>query len=320
MTGDNAAAARKKIIYIVSPRYSGSTLLCYLLTTDPAVSTIGERKKFFNKTIRVERGGAPSARVTSDTCSCGQPFVSCPYWLAVLARLRPHLRPADGDRDFTQFQLSGDKRANQVMQRIHGAAMRVGLAGVLPWRRRVERLCTLNRALIDTILELDGNRVFVDSSKMVRHLQYLREVPDYDIHVVNLIRDPRAQVASAMKRNPWNAARAARELAREARINESVLKALKLPVTDVSYEALCADPMGTVARIFADAGVDVAPSPHFRARERHVMGNVGTRFERSNEVRERVTWPDELAAADVQAIEAIAAPVLARSRELTATR
>ena len=60
------------------------------------------------------------------------------------------------------------------------------------------------------MLDLEDKKVFVDSSKIIDQAWYLSEIEAFDFYVVWLVRDPRAQVSSALKYNAWDVAEATR--------------------------------------------------------------------------------------------------------------
>lgn len=71
---------KNKLIYIVSSRYSGTTLLSAILGAHPDISTIAERKKFYVKSLR------PSGKGRLDY-SCGKLYSECEYWNSLSASL-----------------------------------------------------------------------------------------------------------------------------------------------------------------------------------------------------------------------------------------
>lgn len=68
--------SKLKVVYILSPGHSGSTLLGLLLGAHPAVATVGELKF------------APPGYRDGQTCSCGVRMEQCDFWQAVSERLR----------------------------------------------------------------------------------------------------------------------------------------------------------------------------------------------------------------------------------------
>jgi hypothetical protein len=72
------------------------------------------------------------------------------------------------------------------------------------------------------------------------------------------------------------------------------------------YEALCADPAGTLDRIAGFLGVEaIRLSPDPRDPNRHVIGNP-MRLRALSEIREDLSWQTRLSRQDLDAIGRIA--------------
>jgi len=59
-------------------------------------------------------------------------------------------------------------------------------------------------SIIQEILDLDQTKAFLDTSKIINHALFLSMVKAFDFYVIWLVRDPRAQVNSAIKYNDWS--------------------------------------------------------------------------------------------------------------------
>lgn len=67
-----------RLVYIVSPSHSGSTLLDLLLNAHSQMASVGELKKFGTVTLTGDR-----------PCSCGEkPLSGCDFWPRVVSRLK----------------------------------------------------------------------------------------------------------------------------------------------------------------------------------------------------------------------------------------
>ncbi len=194
---------KNKLIYIVSSRYSGTTLLSAILGAHPDISTIGERKKFYIKSLR------PSGKGRLD-CSCGKLYSECEYWSEIRDEIIAQVPAKDLATDVTQFMFYQNKLTNRLSRKItqHFIAANRSIR-FTPFAGRVEKTCHINKLLIEKSLEMDGNTVFVDSSKPIEHALYLSLIKDFDFYVIYMVRDPRAQSASAIKYNKWSIEQAA---------------------------------------------------------------------------------------------------------------
>jgi hypothetical protein len=197
------------------------------------------------------------------------------------------------------------------------------------WRARLAECNHRNLALIESLLEVTGAGVVIDSSKVALRLKYLLQIPDFDLRVIRVIRDGRSVSLTYM--DDWNFADSAdpalrgggsgklrpsvRETMAEAanewkRSNESsdALTA-RLPAsqwTEVRYEELCADPENTLKRLATF--LDLDPNQvtlDFRARAHHVRGN-GMRMDATSEIRLDERWKDSLGPDDLRIFDEVA--------------
>ena len=94
--------SKTSFIYILSQRYSGSTLLSFLLGTHPQIATIGERRKFFVHSY------ANFGEKALD-CSCGKSFPECEHWNTIKASLMDRFGTLRGGINPTEFKFSENK-------------------------------------------------------------------------------------------------------------------------------------------------------------------------------------------------------------------
>lgn len=286
----------KKYVYILSQRYSGSTLLSFLLATHPEVSTIGERRKFYNKVIRAEHFQHHKAK----HCSCGQLFRDCSYLNEIKDAVLKEVNQKDLQTNATEFKLYGNKYLNRLAYEIHCRSIKLGFS---PFAKTVAGHQKVNSILADKILAKDQTSVFLDSSKVINHALFLSQIKDFDFCVIWLVRDPRAQVASAMKHQKWSAEIASKYWVREMVNNERILKSFNIANTKLSYSKLCADTEKEMQRVLSFVGVNPNLfSLNFREQEHHIMGNY-MRLQKDQTIRERTEWQDILSEREIKVIE-----------------
>ncbi|WP_170110172.1 sulfotransferase [Flavilitoribacter nigricans] len=289
-----------KYIYILSQRYSGSTLLSFLLATHPEISTIGERRKFFVKSIR------PKGQ-TGLQCSCGALFQDCVYWTAVREKVLARIDERALGVNETEFQLYGNKYLEKLGQEILQRAILDGWPlsdHLFAGRRR--NWNTFNRRLVEVILEMDNSRIFLDSSKSIEQVLYLSQIDDFDLHIIWLTRDPRAQVASSLKYNSWSVEEATRRWKQQMQKNQFVLDRLGIKYTTLTYEALCRDPKGEIRQLLKFVGMDPGGfSLNFRDYEQHIMGNYRMRLGQDTRIVERKDWLERLQPGEIAKIESM---------------
>lgn len=118
-------------------------------------------------------------------CGCGLPFHDCSFWEQVAQEA---FRTSTGEVD---FQRALDLKSNIGWKRFiarGGPYMRKrGAQG-----RMVQRYGNLLADVYRGILSVTGERAIVDSSKDPVHGFLLAQNPRFAVHVVHLVRDPRA--------------------------------------------------------------------------------------------------------------------------------
>lgn len=175
---------RPTVLYFVGKGRSGTTLIDNALgQVDGFVST-GEVNKLW--TWGFQHGWS---------CGCGSPIPTCPFWNHVL-----EVGWADGTVPSTDD-----------MVRLHDAVLRwpnvprlLAQRGPAPtgWQA-LDELCDVQARLYRGIAEVSGASVIIDSSKWPAAPTALGLVPDVDVRLLHVVRDPRAVVASWKRVKAW---------------------------------------------------------------------------------------------------------------------
>jgi len=282
----------KKYAYILSQRYSGSTLLTFLLSTHPEISTIGERRKFYNKVIRAEDFQHHKAK----HCSCGELFIDCEYLNSIKTDVMASISERSLKHNATEFKLFDNKYLNKIAYETHKSLEKYRIS---PMHKRVKAQQEVNIAIVQSILSRHQSSVFLDSSKVINHAFYLSQIPNFDFHAIWLVRDPRAQINSAMKYNTWTLERATKLWKKEMKTNARVLKAFGIKYQQIRYTDLCAQPELIIGNIMDFIGLSKDGfSLQFRDQEHHIMGNH-MRLEREQKIVERKEWKKRLSSKDL---------------------
>jgi len=310
------------LAYILAASHSGSTLLAMLLNAHPEICTVGELKATNLGDVECYR------------CSCGQLIRHCRFWARVSVALDAKGVSFDIANAGTHFQRAGSAYARRLLRPLHrgslGERLRDAALWLSPtWCGHLPDIQRRNAALVETLTETTGARIVVDSSKVGLRLKYLLRNPELDVVVIRLIRDGRAvalaytnPAAYADARDPsrrgggsggdrrgerLTMAEAAREWRRSNEEAEHVLAGLgRSRWIEVRYEDVCADPPGTLNRIFGWLGVDPAQtSADFRSVEHHVLGN-GMRLDPTSEIRLDQRWKSVLSPADLRVFDSVA--------------
>jgi len=293
---------KTKVISIVSPPFSGSTLLTWLLATHPEVATIGERKKFFLKVIKPMKGGSPH-------CSCGALFTDCEFWSAVKSKVAPGIESDIAALDFSNFQFYHNEALNRFVRRICISYAIKGRSEKMPaiFKGRFERMCKANASVIDAILKMADASVFVDSSKSVMQALFLSSISRFDTRIIQLVRDGRAQVCSELKRTKGLSIEDASERwASEIDYIDKMLARWPVDKYKLKYEELCKDPAGVMKELFVFCGLDPGPgSLEFRKFKQHIMGNYDMRSGKTEIIEDKQQWRDDLSPGQLKVFEKI---------------
>lgn len=287
------------LAYIASPSYSGSTLLTFVLGAHPSVATIGELKwgKIDLATYR---------------CSCGELLRACSFWQHVGDAVRQQGLPFDLARPATDFRCRDAGSTDRIMRaRIRGAAferVRGALIATAPAARRsLPVVRDVNRVMIQTILDLEKASVFLDSSKDPVRLLHLHRTEDYNIRVIQLVRDVRGVANSARKNEGLEPRLAAREWLRTHGQVDRLRRMLGDDrVIRIRYEDLCADPLGVANSLFEFLGLECMDGElALSSADNHILGNR-MRLSIRDGIRLDEKWRSELSASDLADIHAVA--------------
>ena len=168
-----------KVLFIAGAGRSGTTFLSLVLSQHPATQNVGQIRDLHQ------------AVAEHDVCSCGDKVVDCVYWRPVTAAFEAEFGKGalnDLERDAAIFRKAAGK-ANDWLSPDSRATFAKTHASYL---NRLKALYSLSSA------QADG-RMLIDSSKSVDIAFALGLIPDIDLLVLNLVRDPRAVTVSWAK-------------------------------------------------------------------------------------------------------------------------
>lgn len=316
-----ACGEPKRVAYILGASHSGSTLLAMLLNAHPDVITVGELK------------ATSLGDVTRYRCSCGKLIRECRFWASVSQTMVKRGIPFDISDARTDFRAGVSAytcwllrllHRGPVLERVRDVALMLSPG----WRSCLRRTQQRNLALVETVCELTGAHVLVDSSKVALRLKYLLRNPGLDVRVIRLVRDGRAVALTYMDpatfadaRDPslrgggcggnrpgegLSLAQAVRAWRRSNEAAENLLATLAPSRwTSIRYEDLCASPRDALARLFSFLGLDPGKAAaDFRSVEHHVLGN-GMRLDSVSEVCLDDRWKSVFTENDLQVVQAV---------------
>ncbi len=225
-----------KIVAICGSGRSGSTLLSLLLSQDAAVFNLGQMRHLWR------------AYEQNASCTCDEGLKSCAAYGHVMAdspdvagmqkQAKAFLKDAASRRDWA------DANTRKDLQSRHAEFL-----GQLA--------ATLGRIATQT-----GASTFIDTSKISEIALAFDLLPDVELFVLNLVRDPRAVACSWHKKNGsiLSTTRKAKDWrARQKRL-EGWRPSLGARFMATRYEDLAASPDKEIERISAWAGLPIPAS------------------------------------------------------------
>lgn len=168
---DSSASSKKPInvLFIAGWGRSGSTLLARILGQVNGAVSVGEARYLWDRGVLQNR-----------LCACSAPFSECPFWGDLARTLIAHPEIA---RDM--LALRERLRTRDLWQDTLPAA-----------RRRIQHIMFEYASHFKTLYgylstQMDYNLI-IDSSKYPSHGYILDMLPEINLYIVHLIRDPRA--------------------------------------------------------------------------------------------------------------------------------
>ncbi|MFD0772825.1 sulfotransferase [Streptomonospora algeriensis] len=268
---------------------SGSTLIERLLGELPGVCPLGEVAHMWRRAL-----------VDGEPCGCGAPFGQCGFWQAV------------GEAAFGGWDRIDAAEVLALKASVDRTRFVPALLGARPPARMAELLAhytALYHRLYAAAAHVSGCRVVVDSSKHASLAACLRHRYGERLHLVHVLRDPRAVAHAWGKRMPRPDAAATspeQEMARyspgRAAVQWAVqnevlarLSRLGVPTLRVRYEDFVTDPAGEFGALAEFAGhtgeLPVDAEGTARLSPTHTVSGNPMRFvSGAVRVRDDVAW------------------------------
>ncbi len=308
-----SSAGESEVLFIGGFGRSGSTLLDRLLGQLPGFVSLGEVKYLW------ERG-----LLENQSCGCGEPFRTCPFWTAV------GLRGFGGWDRIDVAEVVALMRA--VDRHRYVPFLAAPNAAPAAFQDRLRRIAAILTPLYAAIRDVAGVPVMVDSSVDPSTAILLRRVPGIDLRVAHLIRDSRGVAMSWAKRvvRPEVVDRRAympsyRPTSTALRwdVDNALFDALRragAPTAVVRYEDVVAAPRATLIRLarlagraVADADLAFVSGGAADLGIAHTVAGNPMRFETGRlELRVDDAWRSDMPGAARGAVWALTWPLLRR--------
>jgi SAM-dependent methyltransferase len=304
-----------KVLYLAGKGRSGSTLLASLL---------GQLPGFFNaaEVNRIWDWGL----VENYKCGCGRPVQECPTWHAVLTDADTLLEGSGITPPIASARIDQDQHT--VARWPNMLRLLLAKPGVHPHWKQLDRYTAAVSALYRGIASVTGARVIVDSSKIPIEPIALGLIDGVEVHVAQVVRDPRAVVYSWQRSRVFSDRDEVEYLPRFSAtftttswLARNVLVEVigrRQPIEVVSYDDMARDPAAVLRRL-ADFVGEPAGEMEFLtsatatlAPTHSVGGNPMRMTSGAIEIKPDDEWRTELAPRKRIVTTAIALPLLRR--------
>jgi Sulfotransferase family len=181
-------AEEPKVLYVLATGRSGSTLVDIVLGNHPDVESVGE----FGYYLRPGRaaGSARGGWHEEQYCGCGERVNDCPFWSRVRHEWGERVGTGDVVGRYSELQEHYER-----YRRLPSMMLRERRRPSARFREYIE----YNRALFETICEVSGKPVVVDSTKNLPRAFALSQTSGIELYVIHLVRDVRGVADSRRK-------------------------------------------------------------------------------------------------------------------------
>lgn len=177
-------APQVKVLFIAGTGRSGTTLLSNILGQVPGCLSAGEVRYVWERGV-----------VADHRCGCGKPFSQCPVWGVVR-------REVPTGRDVTLASAVAGRLDERMRVRRVPLMILRRLGGKPALRSHPDDSTVLR--VYQTLADLSGVDIIVDSSKLPPYAMLLASLAGIDLYVVHVVRDPRANAFSWRRKKVTN--------------------------------------------------------------------------------------------------------------------
>jgi sulfotransferase family protein len=255
-----------RVIYIAGAAHSGSTLLDLMLNAHPEIVSVGEVLK-----LNRQLGYRDPERKNYAPCSCGAPsLLQCKFWSAVDAETRAATGKSLAELDVLDSGMRDSGHAPNV-------------------------------ALFKAIAVVSGKNLVVDSSKIPRRLDQLLQFPELDVYPVHLVRDPKGQIASVMRKHGGFL----KNILRYEIVQEQIRRRLKsIPHSVIRYEDLVRDPERSLNSILQPLGLSFDRRQlDWAEADKHIVAGNHMRYQTTSSLVLDEKWRERLTARQQHIID-----------------
>lgn len=240
---------RTKVLYVVGTQRGGTTIAGRLMGELPGFAFVGELRKLWQ--VGLAEGRA---------CGCGLGYEVCGVWSAVV----PAMLATTDVATMQRWQRAAAPDHRSSLQ-----AWRLARGGVLHGSSAVRSYATLLGATYSGLASATGADVIIDTSKLPADAVLMSDLDGIDAYLLQLVRDPRGTVYSAIRRSSRGRGRRLRQAISGSTgwtVRHAAGAALRRRLGPrrslvVTYEDLVAHPNAVLARIAGFLGQTPPAAP-----------------------------------------------------------
>jgi hypothetical protein len=289
--------AKTKVLYVAGYERSGSTVFHNVLGQIDTLWASGEVRQLWSRALMQER-----------PCGCSiEPLRECPFWHQVLTEAFGSPDNTEAERWYAHSQRCRNRHFPLLLLPGGPALMK---------RRMDGYLGTLGR-LYAAIQNTGGGEVIVDSSKSPAHAWLLATVPNIDVFVIHLVRDPRGVVNSVLKRKrrgqghyvDYSLRRTVAEWAGVNLMVEQLNTRFDIPYRRVRYEDFTQAPVPVLESMLdwlgaGDYDLPFVDERTVRMTPTHTAAGSPHRFSTGSvQLREDTAWRSNLSPSEIERTE-----------------
>lgn len=298
---------KTKVIYIASQERSGSTLISQILGQVPGFFSVGELYIIWRYGILENR-----------LCGCGEKFKDCDFWGKTLAEAG--INPEDA----TTFHHTSRKFISKFPWAIFPMLSSLAMKQLGTYPEAVS-------ALYETVAKTTSSKVIVDASKSIVHYYLLSQLPNIDLYMLHLVRDPHGVEHSILKRKNegvpeyinHNVTRSSLGWSLRNLLMENVGNRIPNNYLRVNYETFAKNPQQILVQVLNMLGEESTQLPfsegadaqasEFQVTRNHVIAGSPKRFRQGNDaIKLDEAWKQKMSIKDKKKISFLTWPLLRR--------
>lgn len=252
------------ILFVAGAGRSGSTVLAQVLGQVDGLVSVGETRHVWSRGV-----------VENQLCGCGSAFGECSFWQRVVRdqlgltaedvnnRILPLQRQVDGISQIPRLFWQGLRSSDD--------------------QKSIDEYVAILGDLLRAIRDVSGDSIVIDASKTAMHGLLLTMIPGAKVHVLHLVRDPRAVAFSwRRKRKRPEVTSGNALMPRYSLLKSSIwwaganvfserLERHAASYHRARYEDFIANPLESTQRILTSAGVEPGPLEFISPSEVHLQ-------------------------------------------------